>query len=118
MKTGKPLDEKITYQTQTPSEPKKPPPMVLVVWEDAKVIDEGDTWVENKKAEYKPHIFHQVGFLTLLTEEGLHLTSSWSDDLIAKRDQIPRAMVRSITYLEQTVPKPPKRRSRVKDSER
>jgi hypothetical protein len=91
-------------------DPAKPPRMALVVWEDAKVIDDCDTWAENKPATYKPHLFHQVGFVTLMDEQGIHMTAAWSEDLIAKRDQIPRAMVRSIVYLEPEAPKKPGRK--------
>lgn len=111
MSEGKSLDGKNTSQEEM-THPKTVPPMVLVIWEDAKVIDSGETWVDNKPAEYKPHLFHQVGFLTLMNDDGLHLTAAWSDDQIARRDQIPRAMVRSITYLEPTLPKPKSRRNR------
>lgn len=83
------------------------PPIVLVVWEDAKAIDDA-TWVENKNHTYTPHLFHQVGFLLSATDDGVILTSAWHSDMVAGRDQIPRAMVRSITVLEPA--KPPRKR--------
>jgi hypothetical protein len=46
-----------------------PPPLVLVVWEDAKVMDPG-AWADNKVHTYDPHIWHQVGFLLSATDEG------------------------------------------------
>lgn len=81
--------------------------MVLVVWEDALAVDDA-TWVENKDHHYKPHIFHQVGFILSATDEGVILTSAWHPELIAGRDQIPRAMIQSITPLEPA--KPPRKR--------
>jgi hypothetical protein len=75
-----------------------PPPLVLVVWEDAKVIGD-NTWLENKKREYVPHLFYQTGFLTLDDVQGIHVVSTWHPDLVSQPDQIPRAMIRSITAL-------------------
>lgn len=84
-----------------------PPPVVCVVWEDAKAFAEAGAWVENKPREYKPHLFCTVGFLTLDEEQGVHITGSWHADIISPPDQIPRGMIRSITYLQ---PVPEKRR--------
>jgi hypothetical protein len=86
-----------------------PPPLVLVVWEDAKVMDPG-AWADNKVHTYDPHIWHQVGFLLSATDEGVILSQAWHPDSVAARDQIPRAMIRSITPLEPA--KPPRKRSR------
>ncbi len=85
----------------------EPPPLVMVVWEDAKRVD-GEAWAENKNHTYTPHLFHQVGFLLSATDDGLILTQAWHPELVAARDQIPRAMVRSITPLEPA--KPPRKR--------
>lgn len=76
-----------------------PPPMVLVVWEDAKVVDDGATWAENKPVAYRPHVFHQVGFLVSDTAAGVILTAAWHPEMVAARDQIPRGMIRSMTVL-------------------
>jgi hypothetical protein len=84
------------------------PPIVLVIWEDAKVIDDG-AWAENKNHDYKPHLVHQVGFLLKHTEEGVLLTQGWHPELVAARDQIPLGMIRSMTVL-QVAPEPKKRR--------
>lgn len=84
------------------------PPLVLVVWEDAKSMDNAGAWVENKDHSYKPHLFLQVGFLLSATDDGLILTQAWHPEMVAARDQIPRAMVRSITPLEPA--KPPRKR--------
>jgi cellulose synthase/poly-beta-1,6-N-acetylglucosamine synthase-like glycosyltransferase len=88
-----------------------PPPLVMVVWEDATVLDSGP-WVVNADADhaYKPHLVYQVGFLLKHTEEGVHLTQAWHPDTIAARDQIPLGMIRSITPLQPA--KPPRKRSR------
>ena len=78
--------------------PKKPP-LVLVTWEDAKVMDDG-AWAENKDHEYKAKIFEQVGFLLHDGPDGIILTSAWSDDMVAARDQIPRGMVLKVKKLK------------------
>lgn len=75
------------------------PPIVMVEWEDAKVVDQGAVWVENEPADYAPHLVTSVGFLVLDAPEGIQLTQAWNPKLIAARDQIPRAMIRSITAL-------------------
>jgi len=84
------------------------PPLVLIVWEDAKVIDDG-AWAENKDHDYKPHIFHQVGFLLSHTEQGVIVTQAWHPESVAARDQIPLQMIRSMQVL-QPAPLPRKRR--------
>ena len=75
------------------------PPVVMVQWEDAKVMDDGP-WASNKGHDYSPHIVFQVGFLLSDTEQGVILSQGWHPDIVAARDQIPRGMIRSITYLE------------------
>lgn len=77
----------------------EPPPIVAVVWEDAKSID-AEVWAENKDHKYEPHLVRQVGFLLSATDEGVVLTQAWHPDSVAKRDQIPRGMIRSMTVLE------------------
>lgn len=76
----------------------KHPPLVLLEWEDAKVIDNG-AWAENVSHDYKPHIFLQVGFLLSSNEHGVVLTQAWHPELVAARDQIPLACIRSMTVL-------------------
>ena len=75
------------------------PPIVLVQWEDASAPDEG-AWVENADHSYKPHIFQTVAFLLYDGPDGVTLTSSWSEKLVAARDFIPRGMVRKIKKLK------------------
>lgn len=84
-----------------------PPTVVAIVWEDAKVMDVGP-WVENKDHTYQKHLVHQVGFLLSHTEEGVVLTQAWHPESVAARDQIPLAMIRSMTVL-QPAPAPRKR---------
>jgi hypothetical protein len=83
------------------------PPVVAIVWEDAKVLD-GGAWADNAKHDYVPHFVHQVGFLLLHTEQGIIISQAWHPDLVAARDQIPLAMIRSMTVLEPA--KPPRKR--------
>lgn len=84
------------------------PPLVMIVWEDAAVIDAGP-WAVNEDKPYKPHLVHQVGFLLKHTDEGVQLTQAWHPETVAARDQIPKGMIRSITVL-QPAPEPKKRR--------
>lgn len=75
------------------------PPVVCVVWEDASAMDPGP-WVENKDHSYQPKMFVTVGFLLYDGKDGITITSSWSEDMVAARDRIPRGMIHSLTYLE------------------
>ncbi|MBA3588219.1 hypothetical protein [Methylibium sp.] len=75
-----------------------PPKLIMVRWEDAKVI-EGGTWCENKPRVYEPHVFVQIGFLTLDAPEGIHLVAAWHPEQTSPPDQIPRAMIREMVEL-------------------
>jgi hypothetical protein len=77
----------------------KKPPIVLVVWEDASAPDDS-AWVENKDHSYKPHIFETVGFLLYDGPDGITITSSWSESLVASRDLIPRGMIHKVKKLK------------------
>lgn len=80
----------------------KPPPLVLCVWEDAVLLDDGP-WVHTPEpAPYTPKLFYQVGFLVGDDPEGVQLCEAWSDGVISPRTQIPRGMVRSVTPLKPT----------------
>ncbi len=83
------------------------PPLVLVVWEDAKVLDAGP-WAENKEHAYKPHHVYQTGFLLHHDDNGVILTQAWHPDIVAARDQIPIGMIRRMVVLQEA--KPPRRR--------
>jgi hypothetical protein len=85
------------------------PPIVAIVWEDALVRD-SHPWTENADHTYKPHLVHQVGFLLSHTQEGIILTQAWHPESVAARDQIPLAMVRSMTVLQPAPEPKPKRR--------
>jgi hypothetical protein len=75
------------------------PPLVLVTWEDATLLDQ-TAWAENRDHKYAPKLFISVGFLLYDGKEGIILTSAWSVDTVAARDQIPRGMIRSIKRLK------------------
>lgn len=74
------------------------PPLAVIEWEDASLLDVG-TWVDNEPVKYEAKMFVQVGFVLYDGDEGVILTSAWSPDKIAPRDQIPRGMIRKLTYL-------------------
>jgi hypothetical protein len=79
---------------------KEIPPLVLVGWEDAKVISDGSSsWMENKDYEYLPHIVWQVGFLLKDVDEGIQIVEAWNKDLIGLPTQIPRGMIRYMKKL-------------------
>lgn len=75
------------------------PPLVLIVWEDAAVMDSGP-WASNEATTYTPRLFEQVGFLLCDEPAGVILTHAWSAETVAAREQIPRGMIRSMTVLK------------------
>lgn len=75
------------------------PPLVLIEWEDACLRDVG-AWVDNEPIAYEPKLFVQVGFLLSDTDAGVIITSAWSPDKIAPRDQIPAGMIRRKVFLK------------------
>jgi hypothetical protein len=79
------------------------PPIVLVVWEDATELD-STAWVHETKHEYKASeaVIHSIGFLLDDAPGGLVLTSAWADDgaMVARREQIPRGMIRKIVRVK------------------
>ena len=76
------------------------PPLVLVEWEDASLLDTTGAWADNKEHKYEPKTFLSVGFLLYDGKEGVILTSAWSVETVAARDQIPRGMIRRIKKLK------------------
>jgi hypothetical protein len=78
------------------------PPLVLVVWEDATELDT-TAWVQDMTHDYQPDqaIVHSVGFLLHESRAGVVLTSAWCEDgqQVARREQIPKGMIRKITRL-------------------
>jgi hypothetical protein len=74
--------------------------MVLVEWEDIKVLEASSgAWTENKAHEYKPFIVFTAGYLMQEFPEAIHISGSWNEQLIAPIDQIPRGAIRKITPL-------------------
>ncbi|WP_036249923.1 hypothetical protein, partial [Methylibium sp. T29] len=59
--------------------------LILVVWEDASVVDDA-TWIDRSSAP-KAHavIFHQVGWLESIDETAVVLTTAVSDQIMAAR---------------------------------
>lgn len=89
---------------------------VLVVWEDASVVDQ-TTWVDVAGAPpVEPVIFSQLGWLLELTPEHVVLTSVTSGSIMGARDRIPRGMVKSITELATGAPVPLPRKKRKKNA--
>lgn len=80
--------------------PEQAPPIVLVAWEDAKVVGGGGAWVHNEDFDYEPHIVWQSGFLVKDVPEGIMICDAWHKDLIGPPTQIPRGMIRSFTILK------------------
>jgi hypothetical protein len=79
--------------------PVEAPPMVMVAWEDAKVLS-GDAWVQNEEFTYSPYIVYQMGYLITDVPEGVIITDTWSKELLGPPTQIPRSMIRDIRYLD------------------
>lgn len=75
------------------------PPLVLIEWEDACNLDT-DAWADNNAVKYEAQTFLQVGFLIYDGKEGVIITSAWSQDKVAPRDQIPRGMIRRVQKLK------------------
>lgn len=82
------------------TEAKRPPPMVHVEWEDAACLD-STHWVnpEVSPLNYVPVLINTVGYLLMDSPEVIVVTGSWSENQIGPRDQIPRGMVRKLSYL-------------------
>ena len=78
-------------------------PLVMIDWEDAKLIDSEATWVDaDAETKYEALVVRTVGFVLSDTPEGVILTHSLSPVVMAPRDQIPRGMIRKITPLKPT----------------
>lgn len=75
------------------------PKLALIEWEDARCLD-AEQWCTEWDHSYRPLIVKSVGFVLSESKEGYVITAAWSEECIGPRDQIPRAMVRKITYLE------------------
>ena len=73
---------------------------VLVVWEDACEMSEHPWEFSQDEYEYDPRIVHQIGYLVQKDENGIMLTSAYTDNQIARRQQIPAKMIKTITFLD------------------
>jgi hypothetical protein len=78
------------------------PPLVLVIWEDATELDV-TAWVQETTHDYRADegLMNSVGFLLHESKSGVVLTSAWAEDgqQVARREQIPRGMIRKIVRL-------------------
>ncbi len=74
--------------------------LVYVVWEDATELDV-TAWAEHEDDfEYTPVYCKQVGFLLYDGPEGIVVTNGVIEDgTVARRNQIPRGMIRRIEWL-------------------
>jgi len=79
--------------------PEDCPKVVLISWEDAKVISDGGVWMTNREFDYEPHTVWQVGFLLKDDPAGIIIVEAWHKDLIGNPTQIPRGMIKSLQYL-------------------
>lgn len=72
------------------------------MWEDAAELDTGP-WAEHEENfEYSPVLCEQVGFLLYDGPEGIVITDAIIEDgTVARRNQIPRGMIRSVVWLTQ-----------------
>ena len=73
---------------------------VYVVWEDASELDV-TAWAEHDEGFiYTPVLCTQVGFVLYDGPEGIILTEAFtSNGEVARRNQIPRGMIRRIEWL-------------------
>lgn len=76
-------------------------PMVLIIWEDARVLTEG-AWASKEDHKYEPYLVHQVGFLIKKDKKFIHLTEAIAPEHYGPVEQIPRGMVREIHYLNKS----------------
>lgn len=63
------------------------------------MVDSG-AWVDKKIGfQWKPFLVETVGFVLYDGPEGIVVTDSWSSgDLMGPRTQIPRGMLRRVSY--------------------
>lgn len=73
---------------------------VLVVWEDACEMSDTPWEFAQEDYVYEPRIVHQIGYLVQEDEHGIMLTSAYTDNQIARRQQIPQKMIKTITFLD------------------
>ena len=74
------------------------PTIVAVTWEDAHDPDVSP-WVDNSNHAYFKKMFITVGFLLYDGTDGITLSNTYSEDMVAARNFIPRGMVHSVIPL-------------------
>jgi len=74
--------------------------LAVVEWEDACEIDNTPWEFEPEEHTYTPYIVTQVGYVCYDGPEGVILTSAYGSGQLARRNQIPRGMIRNVTYLD------------------
>jgi hypothetical protein len=74
--------------------------LAVVEWEDACEIDSTPWEFEPEEHTYTPYIVTQVGYVCYDGPEGIILTSAYGSGQLARRNQIPRGMIRNTTYLD------------------
>ncbi len=74
--------------------------LAYVVWEDAAELDETPWALHDECFTYDPVLCKQVGFVVYDGPEGIVLTEAVIGDVtVARRNQIPKGMIRSLTWL-------------------
>jgi len=74
--------------------------LAYVVWEDASELDVTAWAVHEEEFEYTPVLCKQVGWVVYDGLEGIVITQAvTSNGEIARRNQIPKQMIRSIEWL-------------------
>jgi hypothetical protein len=74
--------------------------LVYIVWEDACELDDTPWGVQDEDFVYEPTLCHQVGFLLYNGPEGVVISNGvMMDGIVARRNQIPKGMIRSMEWL-------------------
>jgi hypothetical protein len=74
--------------------------LAYVIWEDASELDVTAWATHDEDFVYNPVLCRQVGFIIYDSDEGIVLTEAvTSNGEVARRNQIPRGMIRSIEWL-------------------
>jgi hypothetical protein len=74
--------------------------LAYIVWEDASELD-STAWADHpEEFIYEPVMCKQVGFILYDGEEGVVITEAvTSNGEVARRNQIPRGMIRRVEWL-------------------
>jgi hypothetical protein len=74
--------------------------LAYIIWEDASELDVTAWAMHEEEFEYSPVLCKQVGFVLYDGPEGLVITNGVIADVaVARRNQIPRGMIRRIEWL-------------------